>query len=133
MAWQNSLAALLIAACWLGPQAQAEDKLPVPPDGDPALESGRVVISFPADDNYHPNRWNDPIGPKVRTLLQTSGLPFVVFDQTSPMHGHGAVRLPEFSNYYGDCLRDFVEPSKTPPAGETKCPPPPDAKVVTAK
>jgi pimeloyl-ACP methyl ester carboxylesterase len=96
-------------------------------------KSGRVVISFPADDNYHPNRWNDPIGPKARTLLQTSGLPFVVFDNTSPIHGHSAVRLTEFSKYYGDCLRDFLEPSKTPPAGETKCPPPLDAQVVTAK
>ena len=96
-------------------------------------KSGRIVVSFPADDQYHPNRWNDPIGPKARTLLQGSGLPFVVFDSTSPIHGHSAVRMNEFSTYYGNCLRDFLEPSKTPPAGETNCPPPPDAKVVTAK
>lgn len=96
-------------------------------------KSGRVVVSFPADDQYHPNRWNDPIGPKARTILQGSGLPFVVFDSTSPLHGHSAVRLKEFSDYYGNCLRDFIEPFKSPAAGETRCPPPANAKVVTAK
>ncbi|HTR85714.1 MAG TPA: alpha/beta hydrolase [Reyranella sp.] len=96
-------------------------------------KSGRIVMSFPADDEYHPNRWNDPIGPKVRTVLQGSGLPFVLFDNTSPIHGHSAVRLKQFSDYYGDCLRDFLEPAKQPTAGETRCPPPADARVVTAK
>jgi pimeloyl-ACP methyl ester carboxylesterase len=86
--------------------------------------SGRIVVSFPSGDSLHPNRYRDPIGPKARTVLAADAVPFVLFDQTSPIHGHGAARTTQFDAWYGPCLRDFVDPARTPPSGEVRCPPP---------
>lgn len=86
--------------------------------------SGRIVVSFPPGDAIHPNRYRDPIGPKARTTLSADGLPFVLFDQTSPIQGHGAAQTNQFDTWYGPCLRDFVDPARAPASGETICPPP---------
>jgi hypothetical protein len=86
--------------------------------------TARVIVSFPPGDALHPNRYNDPIGPKARATLQAGGLPFVVFDQTSPINGHGAARTNQFDAWYGNCIRDFLDTARSPAAGETKCPPP---------
>lgn len=86
--------------------------------------SGRIVISLPPGDQLHPNRYGDPIGPKVNRILVSSGLAFVQFDESLPISGHGAARTNQFAAWFGDCLREFVDPARMPPPGQTRCPPP---------
>jgi hypothetical protein len=42
-----------------------------------------------------------------------------------PINGHGAATTGQFAAWFGDCLRDFVDPSHAVTAGETQCLPPP--------
>lgn len=83
--------------------------------------SGRLVVSLPPGDLLHPNRDSDPIGPKVRKVLAPSGLSFVHFDGSLPITGHGAAYTNQFDTWYGGCLQAFLDPRRSPPAGETKC------------
>ena len=86
--------------------------------------SGRIVVSLPPLDAYHPNRDGDPIWPKARAALAATGLPFVLIGDDSPISGHGAASTPKFSTAFGDCIQTFLDPDRTP-GGETRCPPPP--------
>jgi pimeloyl-ACP methyl ester carboxylesterase len=89
-----------------------------------AQRSGRLIVSLPPFDVYSPNRDSDPIWPKARTVLQGTGRPFVLLGDDLPINGHGAATTSQFAAWFGGCLRDFVDPARTPAAGETKCPPP---------
>jgi len=86
--------------------------------------SARLVILLPPGDAYHPNRYKDPIGPKVHSALLANGAAFVQFDETLPINGHGAAMTNQFDAWFGSCIRDFVDPARSPVAGETRCPPP---------
>jgi pimeloyl-ACP methyl ester carboxylesterase len=84
--------------------------------------SGRVVVSLPPLDAYHPNRDGDPIWPKVRATLAAAGQPFVLIGEGSPISGHGAASTSKFSTTFGACIQTFLDPARTP-SGETRCPP----------
>ena len=92
--------------------------------------NGRILVSLPAGDPYVPQRYNNPIGPSVRATLAASGLSFVLFDETMPITGHGAAATSQFVKWFGDCIRTFLDPGATPPAGETTCPPPKETAFV---
>jgi pimeloyl-ACP methyl ester carboxylesterase len=81
----------------------------------------RLVIALPPADALSPNRYNDPIGPKVRPVLSADGIPFIQFDETLPINGHAAGTTEQFNAWFGVCIRDFLDPAKSPPNGETKC------------
>ena len=83
--------------------------------------NGRLVVSLPPGDLLHPNRDGDPIGPKVRKILLSSGLPFVQFDETLPITGHGAAYTNQFDTWFGGCLQTFLDPRRSAPPGETRC------------
>jgi hypothetical protein len=86
--------------------------------------NARVVVSVPPGDALHPNRDSDPIGPKIRKLLLARGLPFVQFDETLPITGHGAAYTGQFDAWFGPCLQAFLDPRRAVPPGETRCAPP---------
>jgi len=86
--------------------------------------TGRLVVSLPPGDAVHPNRYRDPIGPKIRQVLLSDGLPFIQFDETLPINGHFAPLSSQFSSWFGGCIQDFLDPAKSSAAGETKCAPP---------
>ncbi|MBN9087891.1 MAG: hypothetical protein J0J01_13350 [Reyranella sp.] len=88
-----------------------------------AQKNGRIVLAFPPNDKYHPNRDGDPIWPKARQVLQGTGRPFVLFGEGLPVNGHGAGTTPQFDAWFGDCIRNFMDPAQAP-AGEVRCPPP---------
>jgi hypothetical protein len=83
--------------------------------------SGRLVVSLPPGDLLHPNRDSDPIGPKARKILASSGLPFVQFDESLPITGHGAASTNQFDTWFGGCLQTFLDPRRPAASGETKC------------
>ncbi|MFO1079703.1 MAG: hypothetical protein U1E23_03625 [Reyranellaceae bacterium] len=91
-----------------------------------AQKGGRVVVLVAADDRYSPNR-NSPgsyIGPRLRQVLGATGRPFVLFDETGPVHGHGAGETTQFATWFGSCVVGFLDPGQAARAGETVCPPP---------
>ncbi len=83
--------------------------------------NGRIVLSLPPGDLLHPNRDSDPIGPKAHKTLLSTGLPFVQFDESMPITGHGAAYTAQFDVWYGGCLQAFLDPRRSPPAGQTRC------------
>lgn len=89
-----------------------------------AQRGARVVLVLPPNDTLVPHRYRDPMGPKARKALTAAGLPFVELDESLPINGHGAVRTTQFAAWFGACIRDFMDPSRSVPAGETACPSP---------
>lgn len=88
-----------------------------------AQKGGRVVVLMAPNDHLHPNR-HDPsgyIGPKVRATLATAGRPHLVFDETAPVHGHGAGHTAQFNAWFGECIVRFLDMAAPAPAGETRC------------
>jgi pimeloyl-ACP methyl ester carboxylesterase len=87
---------------------------------------GRVVISLPPNDLLHPNRHSASgyMGARMREALAKTGRPFVVFDETLPINGHGAGTTNQFATWFGPCITRFLTGERTPAAGETTCPPP---------
>jgi hypothetical protein len=69
---------------------------------------------------------NDPLhpfevrGPKLRAALEKRGKPFVLFEETMPLKGHGAGYLTQFDQWYGACIFGFLSKPAVPP-GETRC------------
>jgi hypothetical protein len=92
-------------------------------DAVAAQKAGRVVVLVAPDDLFHPNRSTPGsyIGPRLRQALAGTGRPYVVFDETGPIHGHGAGTTNQFSNWFGACLVRFLDPAQAPKAGETTC------------
>lgn len=81
-------------------------------------KGGRVVVMIAEGDDLHPF---DIRGSKLRDTLAKLNLPFVQFDETMPIKGHGAASTTQFITWYARCLGDFIDPAKTPKAGETEC------------
>lgn len=84
-------------------------------------KSGRVLVMISPLDEYHPNRASTPIGPRLRATLRATGRPFVQLDETMPVAGHGAGYSAQFDAWFGSCIADFVDPARSPVAGETTC------------
>lgn len=75
-----------------------------------------------ADDKYHPDRGiGSSFGNQLRSALAQTGRPYVVFDETLPIHGHGACTTNQFSTCFGGCVVRFLDPSQNVAAGETIC------------
>jgi len=85
------------------------------------VHDGRLVISLPPGDALSPNRYKDPIGPKMHKVLLDDGIAFVQFDESLPINGHLAATTNQFSSWFGGCIETFVDPTKPAHAGETKC------------
>lgn len=81
-------------------------------------KGGRVAVLVAESDDLHPFELR---GPKVRESLQKTGRPFVLFDESLPIKGHGAGATLQFAAWYGDCLAAFVAPDSAPAPGETAC------------
>ncbi|MGQ0664977.1 MAG: hypothetical protein ACT4P2_15630 [Pseudomonadota bacterium] len=81
-------------------------------------KTGRVLVSIAGGDAVHPYEVR---GPKVREELVKLGKPFVLFDESMPIKGHGAVSRTQFFRWYGQCILDFIDPDSTPAVGETRC------------
>jgi pimeloyl-ACP methyl ester carboxylesterase len=87
-----------------------------------AQKGGRVVVLVAPDDRLHPDRSvGSGFGAKMRAALATSGGPFVVFDESGPIHGHGAGGTAQFSTWFGTCLVKFLDPAQPVAPGETVC------------
>jgi pimeloyl-ACP methyl ester carboxylesterase len=90
-----------------------------------AQKGGRVVVLVAPDDRLHPDRSvGSGFGAKMRAALVSSGRPFVVFDESGPIHGHGAGETKQFSAWFGACLVNFLDPAQPVASGETVCKPP---------
>jgi len=90
-----------------------------------AQKAGRVVVLVAPDDRLHPDRSvGSGFGAKMHTALAASGRPFVVFDESGPIHGHGAGETKQFSAWFGTCLVNFLDPAQPVAPGETACKPP---------
>jgi pimeloyl-ACP methyl ester carboxylesterase len=91
-------------------------------DAVAAQKGGRIVVLVAPDDAYHPNRSiGSGFGAQLRAALATTRRPFVVFDETGPIHGHGAGGTRQFSAWFGDCLVSFLDPAEQVGPGETVC------------
>lgn len=85
-------------------------------------KGGRVIVSVPAGDHLHPDRdVGSGFGLKVRAALAATGRPFVVFDETMPIRGHGAGTTSQFSKLHGACIVRFLDPGLPAAPGETVC------------
>jgi hypothetical protein len=89
-------------------------------------KGGRVVVLVAYNDRLHPNRSapGSQMGPRLRQALAGTGRPYVVFDESGPIWGHGAGSTNQFSRWYGACVVRFLDPAQAVNAGETVCPPP---------
>jgi dienelactone hydrolase len=90
-----------------------------------AQKGGRVVVLIADGDLLHPDRGaGSGFGAQLRTALAAMGRPYVVFDETSPIHGHGAGMTNQFNDWFGACVGRFLDFSRSVAAGESMCPPP---------
>lgn len=90
-------------------------------------KGGRVVVMIAEGDDLHPF---DIRGGRLRETLAKLNLPFVQFDETMPIKGHGAASTTQFITWYARCLGDFIDPARNPPVGETACKAPEPLPVV---
>lgn len=87
-----------------------------------AQKGGRVVVLAAPDDPYSPDRSiGSGFGAEMRVALAASGRPFVVFDETGPIHGHFAGLTSQFSWWFGGCVLKFLDPAQHVTSGETIC------------
>lgn len=81
-------------------------------------KGGRIVVLVAESDDLHPFELR---GPKLRDSLRKIGRPFVLFDESLPIKGHGAGATLQFDAWYGGCLAVFVAADSAPAPGETTC------------
>jgi hypothetical protein len=95
-------------------------------DAVSAQKGGRIVVLVAMGDQLHPNRSapGSHMGPRLRQALAGTGRPYLVFDETGPIHGHGAGTTNQFSEWFGACVVRFLDPTQPVNAGETLCPAP---------
>jgi pimeloyl-ACP methyl ester carboxylesterase len=90
-----------------------------------AQKGGRIVVLIADGDVLQPDRGaGSGFGGQLRAVLGVTGRPYVVFDETSPIRGHGAGTTNQFSTWFGGCVLRFLDPAQPVAAGETTCPPP---------
>jgi pimeloyl-ACP methyl ester carboxylesterase len=90
-----------------------------------AQKGGRLVVLTAGGDSLQPDRV--PSGGwalQIRAALNSTGRPYVVFDENSPIRGHGAGTTNQFTAWFGGCVLRFLDPAQGVPAGETVCRPP---------
>jgi pimeloyl-ACP methyl ester carboxylesterase len=90
-----------------------------------AQKGGRLVVLTAGGDSLQPDRvpgsgW----ALQIRAALNSTGRPYVVFDENSPIRGHGAGTTNQFSAWFGSCIERFLDPAQRLAAGETVCRPP---------
>jgi len=87
-----------------------------------AQKGGRVVVLIADGDLLHPDRGaGSGFGGQLRAALAATGRPYVVFDETSPIRGHGAGTTNQFATWFGSCVMRFLDPAQGVTAGETVC------------
>jgi len=87
-----------------------------------AQKGGRLVVLTAGGDPLQPDRipgggWAQ----QLRGALNSTGRPYVVFDENSPIRGHGAGTTNQFSAWFGGCVQRFLDPAHAVAAGETVC------------
>jgi dienelactone hydrolase len=91
-------------------------------DAVAAQKGGRVIVLTADGDLLHPDRGaGSGFGAQLRAALAATGRPYVVFDETGPIHGHGAGTTNQFSIWFGSCVVRFLDPAQAVAAGETVC------------
>ncbi len=90
-----------------------------------AQKAGRVVVLTAGGDLLQPDRVpGSGFGTQLRAALNATGRPYVVFDENSPIRGHGAGTTHQFAAWFGSCVLRFLDPAQSVSAGETACRPP---------
>jgi pimeloyl-ACP methyl ester carboxylesterase len=90
-----------------------------------AQKGARVVVLTAGGDQLQPDRVaGSGFGAQLRAALNSTGRPYVAFDETSPIRGHGAGMTNQFAAWFGGCVQRFLDPAQGVPAGETVCRPP---------
>lgn len=85
-----------------------------------AQKGGRVVVLVPPDDLNQPGR-SAAAGARLKASLAATGRPYVVFDETLPIHGHLAGYSSQFLAWFGDCVIGFLDAAQLVAVGETAC------------
>lgn len=80
-------------------------------------QTPRLVVMIAENDPLHPFELR---GPKLRAALQKRGKPFVLFDESMPLKGHGAGGTSQFDQWYGACILTFITTANAK-SGETLC------------
>ncbi len=90
-----------------------------------AQKGARVIVLIADGDRLHPDRGaGSGFGAQLRAALGGTARPYVVFDETSPIRGHGAGTTNQFSVWFGPCVLRFLDPVQAVAAGEPPCKPP---------
>ncbi len=90
-----------------------------------AQKAGRVVVLTAGGDLLQPDRVpGSGFGTQLRAALNATGRPYVVFDENSPIRGHGAGTTNQFAAWFSGCMLRFLDPTQPVSAGETVCRPP---------
>ncbi len=76
----------------------------------------RLVAIFPANDEFI----GIARGVEARAILGARHMPFLLVDETAPLHGHGAAYGAAF-NPYASCIAAFLDPAGEPPPAEFRC------------
>jgi hypothetical protein len=80
-------------------------------------QAPRLLVMIAENDVYHPFEVR---GPKIKAALERRGKPFILFDETMPLKGHGAGGTPQFDQWYGVCILAFFTKADAR-QGETRC------------
>src|SRR5262249_12848170 len=78
-----------------------------------APKAGRLVVLTAGGDPLQPDRvpgggWAH----QLRNALNSTGRPYVVFDENFPIHGHGAGTTNQFAAWFGGCVQSFLDPAR---------------------
>jgi dienelactone hydrolase len=76
----------------------------------------RLVAIFPANDELI----GIPRGAQARAILAAKHMPFLLVDETAPVHGHHAAYGAAFSPY-ASCIASFLDPASEPAPAEFRC------------
>lgn len=80
-------------------------------------QAPRMLVMIAEGDVYTPFEVR---GPRLRAALDRRAKPYILFDETMPLKGHGAGETPQFDQWYGVCIMAFMTKLEAPP-GETRC------------
>jgi pimeloyl-ACP methyl ester carboxylesterase len=91
------------------------------------LKVERVALVFPKNDGFFSNIVR---GPGAEKVLRARPYPYLLFDETSGLTGHGGGTGGKFAFLYGLCLSEFLA-APALPAGRFACPAPDARAVIT--
>ncbi len=81
------------------------------------VNPARVLVFFFARDDFDPGGR----GPRVDAILSEHHIVHKVVDQPPDLFGHGSAHSRLFTQRYGGCIADFIDPDKDP--GKAPCEP----------